>query len=485
MRILFVASEIFPLAKTGGLADVCASLPRELAAMGHDVRLVLPAYPGARAGLEAAGSQIPVQELPGVGFIPGRLPGTGLPVVLVEAARWFDRPGGPYGDTRGRDWPDNAERFHGFARASCAIAGDRAGLGWRPDLVHCHDWQTGLVPALLSLEGSRPATVFTVHNQSFLGRFDRAQFAALGLPAAWWSPEALEFYGDFSFLKAGLVFADQLTTVSPTYARELQTPEFGCGLDGLLRHRAADFTGILNGIDTEVWNPATDTYLRQCYDSATVAAGKRANKAAVQAELGLPAVGRIPLLVMISRLVEQKGVDLVAELIERWSDRALQWALLGSGELQWERRLQALAAAWPERVAVRIGYDEGLAHRLEAGGDLFLMPSRFEPCGLNQMYSQRYGTVPVVRSTGGLADSVVDVFAAGSGAAGTGLVFDAPEAEALATALERGLPLYRNRAAWHALQRNAMAADFGWRRSAEAYLEVYRRALAAAGGGHG
>lgn len=484
MRILFVASEIFPLAKTGGLADVCASLPRALAAMGHDVRLVLPAYPGARAGLEAAGPQLPVQELPGVGFIPGRLPGTGLPVVLVEAARWFDRPGGPYGDARGRDWPDNAERFHGFARASCAIAWDRAGLGWRPDLVHCHDWQTGLVPALLSLEGSRPATVFTVHNQSFLGRFDRAQFTALGLPAAWWSPEALEFHGDFSFLKAGLVFADQLTTVSPTYARELQTPEFGCGLDGLLRHRAVDFTGILNGIDTEVWNPATDTYLRQCYDSVTVAAGKGANKAAVQAELGLPAVGRIPLLVMISRLVEQKGVDLVAELIERWSDRALQWALLGSGELHWERRLQALAAAWPERVAVRIGYDERLAHRLEAGGDLFLMPSRFEPCGLNQMYSQRYGTVPVVHSTGGLADSVADVFAAGSGT-GSGLVFEAPEVEALAAALERGLPLYRNRAAWHALQRNAMAADFGWRRSAGAYLEVYRRALAATGGDHG
>jgi starch synthase len=484
VRILFVASEIFPLAKTGGLADVCASLPRALAALGHDIRLVLPAYPGARACLEAAGPQIPVQDLPGVGLIPGQLPGTGLPVVLVEAARWFDRPGGPYGDVRGRDWPDNAERFHGFARAVCAIAGDRAGLGWRPHLVHCHDWQTGLVPALLSLESSRPATVFTVHNQSFLGRFDHEQFAALGLPAVWWSPEALEFHGDFSFLKAGLVFADQLTTVSPSYARELQTPEFGCGLDGLLRHRAADFTGILNGIDTEVWNPATDIYLRQCYDSATVAAGKGANKAAVQAELGLPAVGRIPLLVMISRLVEQKGVDLIAELIERWSDRALQWALLGSGELHWERRLRALAAAWPDRVAVRIGYDEGLAHRLEAGGDLFLMPSRFEPCGLNQMYSQRYGTIPVVHSTGGLADSVTDVFAAGSGA-GTGLVFEAPEVAALAAALERGLPLYRNRAAWHALQRNAMAADFGWQRSAEDYLEVYRRALAAAGGAHG
>ncbi|MFZ5654413.1 MAG: glycogen synthase GlgA [Pseudomonadota bacterium] len=481
MRILFAASEVYPLAKTGGLADVCAALPKALAALGHEVRVVLPAYPDARARLAAREPGLEVAELPGVALIPGRLPGAGLPVLLVEAAPWFDRPGGPYGDAWGRDWPDNAERFCGFSRAVCAIAGDRAGLGWRPDLVHCHDWQTGLVPALLSLEAARPATLFTVHNQSYLGRFDRAQFEALGLPEAWWSPEALEFHGDFSLLKAGLVFADQLTTVSPTYARELQGPALGCGLDGLLRHRAADFTGILNGIDTEVWNPATDVHLAQTYDSDTAAAGKRANKLALQAELGLTPAERIPLLVVVSRLVEQKGIDLVAELIERWQERPLQWALLGKGEPHWERQLRGLAAALPDRVAVRIGYDEGLAHRLEAGGDFFLMPSRFEPCGLNQMYSQRYGTIPVVHRTGGLADSVVDVFAPGMGTA-TGLVFDVPEVAAFAVALERGLSLYRNRAAWQALRRNAMAADFSWRRSAGAYLDVYRRALAAGGG---
>lgn len=478
MRVLFAASEVFPLAKTGGLADVCASLPRALQALGHEVVIALPAFPSARERLAAREPVVPLAELPGVALIPGQLPDGGPRVLLIDAPRWFERPGGPYGDAAGRDWPDNAARFHGFAQAVCTIARDRAGLGWRPDLVHCHDWQTGLVPALLSLEPDRPATVFTVHNQSYLGRFDRAQFDALGLPEAWWHPDALEFYGDFSFLKAGLVFADQLTTVSPTYARELQQPEHGCGLDGLLHWRAAAFTGILNGIDTSVWNPATDSHLAQRYAAADIDAGKRANKAAVQRELGLAAAGEVPLLVLVSRLVEQKGIDLVVELIERWRDRPLQWALLGNGEPRWERQLQALAAARPERVAVRIGYDEGLAHRLEAAGDFFLMPSRFEPCGLNQMYSQRYGTIPVVHRTGGLADSVVDVFGSGEGA-GTGLVFDTPDVAALATALERGLSLYRNRAAWNALRHSAMAADFGWERSAAAYLEVYRRALAA------
>lgn len=488
MRILFAASEVFPLAKTGGLADVCASLPRALQELGHEVVIALPAYPSAQDRLAAREPVVPLAdlpgvELPGVELIPGRLPDGGPRVLLVDAPRWFERPGGPYGDAAGRDWPDNAERFHGFARVLEAIALDRVGLGWRPDLVHCHDWQTGLVPALLSREPQRPATVFTVHNQSYLGRFDRAQFTALGLPEAWWHPEALEFYGDFSFLKAGLVFADRLTTVSPTYARELQRPEYGCGLDGVLRGRAAVFTGILNGIDTAVWNPATDPLLAQRYDAADVDAGKRANKAAVQAELGLPAAAQ-PLLVLVSRLVEQKGIDLVVELIARWRDRPLQWALLGNGEPRWEEQLRALAAALPERVAVRIGYDEGLAHRLEAAGDFFLMPSRFEPCGLNQMYSQRYGTIPVVHRTGGLADSVVDVFAPGDGI-GTGLVFAAPEVDALAAALERGLALQRNPAAWSALRRSAMAVDFSWQRSARAYLEVYGRALAARSGGHG
>ena len=482
MRVLFAASEVFPLAKTGGLADVCASLPRALQDLGHEVVIALPAYPQALDRLAAREPAVPLPdlpgvELPGVALIPGRLPDGGPRVLLIDAPRWFARPGGPYGDAEGRDWPDNAERFHGFARALQAIALDRAGLGWRPDLVHCHDWQTGLVPALLSPEPERPATVLTVHNQSYLGRFGRTQFDALGLPEAWWHPDALEFYGDFSFLKAGLVFADQLTTVSPTYARELQQPEHGCGLDGLLRGRAGDFTGILNGIDTAVWNPATDPHLARCYDADDVDAGKRANKVALQAELGLAVVGEVPLLVLVSRLVEQKGIDLVVELIARWRERPLQWALLGNGEPRWEEQLRALAAALPDRVAVRIGYDEALAHRLEAAGDFFLMPSRFEPCGLNQMYSQRYGTIPVVHRTGGLADSVVDVFAAGDGT-GTGLVFDTPDVATLAATLERGLSLYRNRAAWNALRRSAMAADFGWARSAAAYLEVYRRALA-------
>ncbi|MGD9983351.1 MAG: glycogen synthase GlgA [Porticoccaceae bacterium] len=488
MRLLFASSEVFPLAKTGGLADVSASLPRALATLGHEVWIALPAYPAARAALAEPMILGPVPGLSGATLVGGRLPGTELPVVLVDAPALFERPGGPYGDASGRDWPDNARRFHGFAHALCAIALDRAGLGWRPDLVHCNDWQTGLVPALLSRETQRPATVFTIHNQAYQGVFDRAQFDALDLPEAWWTPDALEFYGGFSFLKAGLVFADQLTTVSPTYARQLLEPEHGCGLDGLLRYRRDDFTGILNGIDADIWNPATDPYLASPYDRATIDAGKRANKVALQKELGLPAAENIPLLGLVGRLVQQKGIDLVAEVIETWRGFPVQWVLLGSGEAAWEERLRVLAAERPEWVAVRIGYDEGLAHRIEAGADFFLMPSRFEPCGLNQMYSQRYGAIPVVHRTGGLADTVVDVLARhdGDGNAATGLVFDEPTAAALAQALERGLSLYRDPAAWRALRRNAMAGDFSWRRSAEQYLAVYRRALAdAAGVAHG
>lgn len=480
MRLLFASSEVFPLAKTGGLADVSASLPRALATLGHEVRIALPAYPAARAALAESRKLGPVPGLSGATLIGGRLPGTELPVVLVDAPDLFERPGGPYGDASGRDWPDNARRFHGFARALCAIALDRAGLGWRPELVHCNDWQTGLVPALLSREATRPATVFTIHNQAYQGLFDRAQFNALDLPEDWWTPNALEFYGGFSFLKAGLVFADQLTTVSPTYARQLLEPEHGCGLDGLLRNRRADFTGILNGIDAEVWNPAADPHLTCPYDRATVDAGKRTNKMALQREQGLPVANEVPLLGLVGRLVEQKGIDLVVEVIEAWRDRPLQWVLLGSGDAAWEQRLGALAVACHERVAVRIGYDEGLAHRIEAGADFFLMPSRFEPCGLNQMYSQRYGAIPVVHRTGGLADTVVDVCVRqdGEGKPATGLVFDEPTAAALAQALERGLGLYRNPAAWQALRRNTMAGDFSWRRSAEQYLAVYRRAIA-------
>jgi starch synthase len=488
VRLLFASSEVFPLAKTGGLADVSASLPRARATLGHEGWIALPAYPTARAALADPRSLGPVPGLSGATLVGGRLPGTELRVILVDMPALFERPGGPYGDASGRDWPDNARRFHGFAQALCAIALDRAGLDWRPDLVHCNDWQTGLVPALLSRETRRPATVFTIHNQAYQGLFHRAQFDALGLPEAWWTPDALEFYGGFSFLKAGLVFADQLTTVSPTYARQLLEPEHGCGLDGLLRHRRDDFTGILNGIDEEVWNPATDSHLACSYNRVTVAKGKRANKVALQTELGLPVAETVPLLGLVGRLVEQKGIDLVAEVIETCRDLPVQWVLLGSGEAAWEERLRVLAADRPEWVAVRIGYDEGLAHRIEAGADFFLMPSRFEPCGLNQMYSQRYGAIPVVHRTGGLTDTVVDVFARhdGEGMAATGLVFDEPTAAALALALERGLSLYRNPAAWQALRRNAMAGDFSWRRSAEQYLAVYRRALVdAAGVAHG
>lgn len=482
MRILFASSEIAPLAKTGGLGDVSASLPLALASHGQEIWVVIPGYPAALAGLYHRENLGPIAGLAGTALVRGLLPGTQLRVLVVDIPALFDRPNGPYADVSGRDWPDNAVRFHGFARAVCAIALDRCGLNWRPDIVHCNDWQTGLIPALLSRQPQRPGSVFTIHNQAYQGLFDRSQFHALGLPADWWAMEALEFYGQFSFLKSGLVFANQLTTVSPTYARQLLEPAFGCGLDGLLRHRRANLTGILNGIDEHVWNPATDAHLPSRYGVTAITEGKRSNKLALQMELALTVDGAIPILCVIGRLVEQKGIDLIIALIAAWAHRPLQWVILGNGEARWERRLQSLAAAHPDRIAVRVGYDEALAHRMLAGADLFLMPSRFEPCGLTQMYSQRYGTPPVVHRTGGLADTVVDASPANlptrhGQPRPTGVVFEQPTTAALASAVDRALQIYHQPLTWRDLQRNGMNSDFGWRQSAERYLAVYHRAL--------
>jgi starch synthase len=473
MQILYAASEAHPLIKTGGLGDVVGSLPKALQELGHDVRLILPAYREAvrRAGpvspiavLHLAGSSEPAR------LLLARLPGSQLPVYLVEAP-CFDRDGGPYGENGAGDWPDNAGRFGLFCRAIVEVAQDRAGLGWQPQLVHAHDWQSALAPALLTLEAPRPATVFTIHNLAYQGLFDQADFQRLLLPAAWWSPQALEFYDRFSFIKAGLVFSDRITTVSPNYAREILTPEFGCGLEGVLQMRAHELTGILNGADYDHWNPAHDPHITRAY-SADDPAGKPNNKRALQRRFGLPQRSRTPLFAHIGRLVEQKGADLVLATLPRLIEHGAQLVVLGTGETALEDALRQAAAAHPQQVGVMVGYDEALAHRIEAGADAFLMPSRFEPCGLNQIYSLRYGTVPVVRRTGGLADTVRE-----DGATSTGFLFDAPSADDLWAATARALAAYADRPRWAALSHNGMTQDFGWSQSAAHYAGLYQELL--------
>ncbi len=412
--------------------------------------------------------------------LEGRLPGTDVVVYLVDAPRCFDRPGNPYSGPDGTDWPDNAQRFATFCRAIVELCQDRAGLDWRPDIVHCNDWQTGLVPALLSLESPRPASVFTVHNLAYQGLFDKSHFRTLGLPYTWWSMHALEFHGRLSFIKAGLVYADALTTVSPTYAAEIRTPEFGCGLDGLLEHRAAQLTGILNGADASVWNPASDPLLDTHFSRDSLR-GKDANKQALQRVFDLPTAPRIPVFAHIGRLVEQKGIDMLLEILPELMQRPLQLVMLGSGHAHLETALRAAQARYPQQLGMRIGYDETLAHRIEAGADAFLMPSRFEPCGLNQIYSLRYGTLPIVRRTGGLADTVVDTTPATLDAGtATGFVFDSASPEALLASIDRALRLYALRTVWTRVIKNAMAQDFSWTRSAQRYLDLYQSLIPSA-----
>jgi len=482
-KLLFVTPEAHPLIKTGGLGDVSGSLPVALAAAGLDVRMLVPGYADAQ---RAAQALTPVGKIsvPGLGtaipLLEGTLPGTDLPVWLIDYPPAFGRAGHPYLDAHGQPWYDNAARFALLANVAVELAQGRAGLRWQPDIVHCNDWQTGLVPALLSLESRRPTTVFTIHNLAYQGTFDAAMFGALGLPPALWSMHGLEFYGELSFIKGGLAYADRLTTVSPTYAREIQTPEFGYGLDGLLRARSDRLHGILNGIDTDEWNPARDPILVKRY-SAQRYGDKRANKLALQEAAGLPADPAVPLLGMVGRLVHQKGVDLVLDAWPALAAQPLQMVVLGSGERAYETGLREAAAQSPDKLAVNIGYDEALAHRIEAGADIFLMPSRFEPCGLNQMYSLRYGTVPIVRRVGGLVDTVVDAQPAAlrTGHA-TGVMFDAATPAALMQAAGRALALYRNPRVWKKMALTGMRQDFSWKRSAREYVKLYALARTAA-----
>ena len=477
-RILFATSEAYPLIKTGGLGDVAGSLPRALLGLKQDVRLILPAYADllARAGRLKSVAEFKVRHHT-IGLLTGTLPGTRVPVLLVDCPELYDRPGNPYLGPDANPWPDNALRYTIFAEAVVQVANNQLGLGWQPDVVHCNDWQTGLIPALLSQQAQRPASVFTIHNLAYQGTFPYQTFQDLGLAHEFWHPDALEYHGQLSFIKGGLVFADRINTVSPSYAQEIQTHEFGYGLDGLLRHRGTALSGIINGIDLKEWNPGTDSFLAENYNRRNLA-NKAVNKSALQQNLGLDADADALLIGFVGRLVEQKGVDILLDGMKEILSLPVQLAMLGSGEAQFEAALLKVAEKHVGRVAVKIGYSEGLAHQIEAGADVFLMPSRFEPCGLNQMYSMRYGTPPVVRSVGGLADTVNDASDANMSAkTATGFVFSGDQGSDLYKALARASRLYQNKAKWKTLQLTGMSHDFSWQNSALEYLKLYNAAI--------
>ncbi|GGF60575.1 glycogen synthase [Paracoccus acridae] len=469
IRVLSIASECAPLVKTGGLADVAGALPAALAAEGVGMRTLLPGYPAVMDALQDVSEVYYFHDLFGAParVMAGRA--AGLDLLAIDAPHLFARTGNPYMAPDGRDWPDNPERFAALSWVGAHL-GVHGALGWHPQVLHGHDWQAGFVTEYLRQMGGGPATVLTIHNIAFTGATDPGRIGSLRLDPWRFHMEGYEFYGGISPLKAGLMGADALTTVSPTYAEELMTPEFGMGLDGVMRYRREALSGILNGIDTDAWNPATDPAIRP-YDSPM---GKAANKAALRAEMGLPDADG-PLCVIVSRMTHQKGLDLVLGALPALLDHGGQLAVLGSGDPGLEQAFRALGEQ-NANVAVRIGYDEALSHRLIAGGDAILVPSRFEPCGLTQMYGLRYGTVPVVALTGGLADTVINASpAALARDAATGLQFSPVTADALRGALTRLCLLYRDRDTWARLQRNAMSHPVGWDQSARAYGALYAR----------
>lgn len=479
-KILFASSEVHPLMKTGGLADVSASLPIALREHGQDVRIIMPAYRQCLKQLEqmekVASIKLDGYHLP-VDILQTTLPDSDVLLWLLHSPYHFDRDGGPYSHPDGSDWHDNAARFALLSRAAAAIAMNEAGLGWQPDILHCNDWQTGLAPALIAARKNRPETVFTIHNLAYQGLFPADAFQALDLPDTLWQMEGLEFYGLLSFMKGGLIFADQITTVSPTYADEICTYEFGYGLEGLLAYRRQQgrLSGILNGIDYHIWNPETDPFISKRYSLSRIR-NKAANKAALQKQCFLPDNKDSLLIGLISRLVSQKGIDLAIEAMARVLEAGhdVQLVCLGSGEAQFEQDLRVLRAKYPDRVAVTIGYDEALSHQIEAGADVFMMPSRFEPCGLNQMYSLRYGTLPIVRNTGGLADTVVDASEENRKAGiANGFCFDEASVKALEQALLRAVALFARPRIWRSMMLVAMQHDFSWENSANAYINLY------------
>ena len=502
-RVLAVASEMFPFVKTGGLADVTGALPGALAATGTAVCTLLPGYPAVIAALRDPTILATWPDWFGGSARLLMTPASVAPALMVlDAPHLYDRPGNPYLDAAGRDWPDNPERFAALSLAAVQV-GSGAFDAFVPDLLHAHDWQAALVPTYQRFLGDdvrRLPTVLTVHNLAFQGQFAARVFERLRLPRGAFTADALEYFGDVGFLKSGLLLADAITTVSPTYAREIRTPRDGMGMDALLRHRAGStagavggafngtfsgtfsgafsgtVSGIVNGIDTAVWDPARDAALAMRYDASSLA-DRVANKRAVEARFGLPSDDSL-LIAMVTRLTTQKGIDVVIDAMEAIVARGARMVVLGSGDVLFQDALRLLAARWPASLAVIVGYDEDLSHRMQGGCDAILVPSRFEPCGLTQLYGLRYGCVPIVARVGGLADTVIDANdAALKAGVATGIQFDAATVEDVVAAIERAVDLFARPEAWRDIQTQGMRADVGWDASAAAYRSLYDRLL--------
>jgi starch synthase len=479
LKVLFATSEVAPLIKTGGLADVSSALPAALRAIGVDVRVLVPGYNQVMAKLAQYQVAATFDDLPG--FPSARLLSSTMahdvPLLVLDCPSLYQREGGPYQNVLGHDWPDNALRFGLLSKVAAVLGSSDSPLVWHPDLVHCNDWQTGLTPAYLHFAKDAAPSIIAIHNLAFQGNFPPATVQQLHLPESCYSIDGLEFYGNMSFLKAGLFYADHITTVSPNYAKEIQQEELGFGMQGLLSMRRDNLTGILNGIDTDEWNPENDPYLAKQYSIANMS-GKAANKEALQRRMGLNIEPGVPLLGVVSRFTHQKGLDLLLDIAPILTEFPVQLAMLGKGDTQLQKTARDLWRHYPGKISAVIGFSEELSHLIEAGADMFVMPSRFEPCGLNQLYSQRYGTPPIVHSTGGLVDSVVDCTTEtlNDGTA-SGFAFDGMNDENLYTAIRRAVNLYHVKSKWEVLRKNCMAKNLSWHNSAEAYRAVYQKVL--------
>ncbi|WP_210542483.1 glycogen synthase GlgA [Rhodoferax sp. PAMC 29310] len=487
MKVLYVCAELYPFLKTGGLADVSAGLTPALRALGCDVRVLMPGFPALMSVVTErhAVARLPGDEtpwgpapvLPMADVVRTELPGLAVPVYLLDAPALFDRPGNPYLGPDGRDWSDNALRFGALGWAAACL-GQGLDPDWTPDVIHGHDWHAGLAPAYVQAWSdageATPATLTTIHNLAYQGLFTATSLRALGLPASCFDVDGLEYFGQVSFLKAALRYSDRLTTVSPTYAREITQPEQGCGLDGLLRERAHVLSGILNGVDYAIWSPENDAFLTTPYDGATLD-NKAVAKAALQASLGLEVSAKALVFGVVSRLTEQKGLHLLPEVLADLVHRGGQLALLGQGDAVLEQAFIQAKALYPGQVGVQIGYDEATAHAVMAGADVILVPSAFEPCGLTQLYGLRYGTLPLVRGVGGLADTVADCSLENlDDGSATGFVFDELSAQGLSSALRRAFVLFARPAEWAQVQQQGMTLRFDWQSAAQKYLALYQ-----------
>lgn len=481
MKILLASSEVHPFSKTGGLADMVGALAKTLAGFGHRVGLVTPLYSGLREKFPKIKKLNWDINLPlGPGQVAAEVwtlsASARLTIYFIRQPDFFERPG--LYQEAGRDYPDNAARFVFFSKCVAQLA---RYLPWKPELVHVHDWQAALVPLFVRHQSLSdgwhrvPHTCLTIHNLAYQGNFPASAFELTNLPAGYFNPKGVEFFNHLNCLKAGIVFSDIITTVSPRYAREIMTGQFGCGLEGILQQRRESVFGILNGVDYSEWRTTRNSFLRHPFSAKRIS-GKLSGKLALQKEMGLPVNAKIPLFATVSRLADQKGVDILLGALEEMLGNEMQFILLGNGSPFFENAYRDLARRYPDKVGVRIGFDQGLSHRIEAGSDFFLMPSLYEPCGLNQMYSQRYGTIPVVRTTGGLDDSVVDD--SEDPAKATGIKFAEYSAPALARAIRRALNLFQDPPRFSAYRINGMKADFSWRRTGEHYLRAYEQAQA-------